>query len=421
MATVTAFIRTSKTDRNKSVKVRFRLRDGREFQIFHTSELLVIPDKWDEKQQTIKARVIIDETERKNFNDSISDRKKLITAIYSQKKKSLTSELLDAEIDKHLHPDKYEVEEEIQTFFQFADKFLREAPSRKDRVTGRVLTKNTLKSFPTTVVRIKEFAKSIKKEDIRFDDINQQFYDKFVVYLQDRKFAQNTVGKHIKILKTIMNEALRQGHHTTGHYNDFRVYQEEVDSVYLNESELQMLKDADFAKKTYLDHVRDWFLLLSWTGSRFSDLGKVAAADIKDGFITFRQQKTGTKVVIPVHPVAMDIFKKYDFKLPNVISNQNFNVFIKEACKAAGITSSETMTRTEGGKPVTTVFEKWQHVTSHTGRRCFATNMYKRGLPTLAIMSITGHKTEKSFLKYIKVKPHEHAELMAKAWENMYK
>jgi len=36
-------------------------------------------------------------------------------------------------------------------------------------------------------------------------------------------------------------------------------------------------------------------------------------------------------------------------------------------------------------------------------------------------MSVTGHKTEKSFLKYIKVKQHEHAEMMKKAWENMYK
>ncbi|MCL2329156.1 MAG: tyrosine-type recombinase/integrase [Bacteroidetes bacterium] len=66
-------------------------------------------------------------------------------------------------------------------------------------------------------------------------------------------------------------------------------------------------------------------------------------------------------------------------------------------------------------------FEKWQQVSSHTGRRSFCTNMYKRGLPTLMIMSISGHKTEKSFLKYIKVKQNEHAEMMKKAWENMYK
>ena len=61
MSTVTAFIRTTKTDKNKPVNVRFRLRDGREFQLFHKSELSVLPDKWDQKQQKIKACCIIDE------------------------------------------------------------------------------------------------------------------------------------------------------------------------------------------------------------------------------------------------------------------------------------------------------------------------------------------------------------------------
>lgn len=79
MATVTAFIRTTKTGKNKSANVRFRLRDGREFQLFHKSELSVLPDKWDEKQQKIKARCIIDEQQRKDFDKAISDRKNLIS------------------------------------------------------------------------------------------------------------------------------------------------------------------------------------------------------------------------------------------------------------------------------------------------------------------------------------------------------
>jgi len=47
MATVTAFIRTKKTEKNYPANVRFRIRDGRDFQAFHKSEFSVIPDKWD--------------------------------------------------------------------------------------------------------------------------------------------------------------------------------------------------------------------------------------------------------------------------------------------------------------------------------------------------------------------------------------
>jgi len=59
MATVIAFIRTQKSDKDKSSKIRFRLRDGRDYQLFHKSELFILPEKWDVKQQKIKARCII--------------------------------------------------------------------------------------------------------------------------------------------------------------------------------------------------------------------------------------------------------------------------------------------------------------------------------------------------------------------------
>ena len=69
----------------------------------------------------------------------------------------------------------------------------------------------------------------------------------------------------------------------------------------------------------------------------------------------------------------------------------------------------------------TETLPKYELISSHTGRRSFATNMYKRGLPTLMIMSITGHNTEISFLKYIKVRQQEHAQMMADRWKEMYK
>ncbi len=42
-------------------------------------------------------------------------------------------------------------------------------------------------------------------------------------------------------------------------------------------------------------------------------------------------------------------------------------------------------------------------LSSHTARRSFATNYYLLGFPTIDLMKITGHRTERSFLKYIKV------------------
>lgn len=443
MATVKAFIRTSKKKVDK-VNIRFRLSDGRSVQIFHASELLIDPDVWDDKEQAIGKRQLY--KDKTTFNKSVNDRKSLILTVYEREsdKSKLTSEWLDIAIDKELHPDKYKPKVIIDTLFKFIDKFIEEAPNRKDKKTGRNLTYNNIQQYKATEKHLIAFAESIKKKDFRFDEIDQLFYDGFVAYLQKEipeidsngkpklndkeepillkeSFTANSVGKHIRILKLMLNEATAQGYNKSIDYNTFHVFTEETDTIYLNESELQQLKDKDFSKSPYLDRVRDWFLLLAWTGCRFSDLEKVGKTDIKDGFITFRQQKTNNKVTIPLHPIVLDILEKYDYNLPEPISNQRFNEYIKEAAKQADINSLESITITKGGKLQTELFPKWELISSHTGRRSFCTNMYKRGLPTLMIMSISGHKTEKSFLKYIKVKQSEHAEMMAKAWKNIYK
>ena len=55
-------------------------------------------------------------------------------------------------------------------------------------------------------------------------------------------------------------------------------------------------------------------------------------------------------------------------------------------------------------------------VSSHTARRSFATNLYKSGFTSISIMAMTGHKTEKAFLTYIKVTEEEHAQLLMDHW-----
>lgn len=327
-------------------------------------------------------------------------------------------------IDKFINPEKYNpklTKPDITNLFQFVKYFIETAPERKDKQTGRLLTYNNIQQYKATEKHLKAFAKSIKRKDFDFEEINQKFYDKFVKFLQEKDFTQNSVGKHIRILKLMLNEATIQGFNTSTYYNTFHVFTEETDSVYLSEAELQQLKDKNLSDSPHLERVRDWFLLLAWTGCRFSDLTKIAKTDIKDGFITFRQQKTNNKVTIPLHPVVLEVLEKYNFSLPEEISNQKFNDYIKEACKLAELNSKEQITITRGGVLKTETLPKYELISSHTGRRSFATNMYKRGLPTLMIMSITGHKTEKSFLKYIKVKQEEHAQMMADKWKEIYK
>lgn len=444
MATVWAFIRaTTKTKAN----VRFRVIGDNKETVFYTSELTIQPSHWDSKKQGVKTKVLFDADERADFNMAVEDLKLTLKKIAESTNEPLTSSWLKKQVDISLNPQKYDpnyIENKPQTLFGWIDKFIEEAPNRKDKVTGRLLSYNNIQQYKATHKHLKTFARIRKKRDFYFDEIDNKFYSKFVEYLQKpipaiddngdpefddegnpinlkESYTANSVGKHIRVLKLILNEATAAGINTSTAYNSFHVFTEDVDTIYLDEDDLQVLKNFDLSKTPHLDRVRDWFLLLAWTGCRFSDLEKVGKTDIKDGFITFRQQKTNTKVTIPLHPVVLEILEKYDYDLPEPITNQRFNEYIKEAAKAAGLNSQETITKTIGGKLQTSLHPKHELISSHTGRRSFCTNMYKRGLPTLMIMSISGHKTEKSFLKYIKVKQAEHAEMMAKKWAEIYK
>ena len=195
---------------------------------------------------------------------------------------------------------------------------------------------------------------------------------------------------------------------------------EDIDNVYLNENELKIIEDFDFSGNPHLDKIRDWFLLLCWTGCRYSDLDKLSKEYIRNDLFQFRQQKTNNIVAIPLHPTVKKILSKYKGEIPTPISNQKFNVGLKEAMSIIGIDETIKIKHTIGGVLKEEDFKKYELISSHTGRRSFASNAYLAGIPSITIMKITGHKTESAFLKYIKITPEEHARKMAEAWEKRY-
>lgn len=235
-------------------------------------------------------------------------------------------------------------------------------------------------------------------------------------------YKLNTVGKHIKNLKVIINslpDELRQECKIINS-RECRKLSEDIDNVYLTEAELKVLEDYDFSDRPSLDRVRDWFLLLCWTGCRYSDLDKLTSEYIKNDLFQFRQQKTNNVVAIPLHPTVKKILAKYNGEIPYPITNQKFNDALKEVMKLVGFADIVKIKRTTAGTLQEEEYPKHDLVSSHTGRRSFASNAYLSGIPSITIMKITGHKTETAFLKYIKVSPEEHAKKMADMWNAKY-
>ncbi len=85
------------------------------------------------------------------------------------------------------------------------------------------------------------------------------------------------------------------------------------------------------------------------------------------------------------------------------------NAYLKEIGEKVKLKDQIEVISTKGRSRKREVFEKNELITVHTARRSFATNAYLQNVPTISIMKITGHKTEKSFLKYIKISQEDNA------------
>ena len=332
---------------------------------------------------------------------------------------------LSDEVEKALYPDKQSSNERPSKILQAMEDYIATSDTRLMR-SGKPISESTLEQYRQTRNHLQGYLRDRRIKDIEVQNLDKLFYDDFVAYLFGLGYRPNTVGKHIKCLKAVINSlplAQRVGCEFVEGGKCIKIT-EEVDSVYLTEDELSRLAHYDFGRRSSLARVRDEFLLLAWTGCRYSDLPKLNKDNIvtANGYQYFKlvQQKTGAKVTIPILPIARSVLERYDYVMPACLSDQKFNDHLKELCRIAGIDDDVVINRTEYVKKrgraalqvVAHHYKKWECVTAHTARRSFATNMYKRNFPTLMIMAITGHKTEKAFLTYIKVSEDENAERM---------
>jgi integrase len=203
-------------------------------------------------------------------------------------------------------------ESRAQTLFEFAEKFIEEAGTTQiNRSTGLKKAYGTQRLYKNGLRRLKEF-EAYSGTKVDFNSIDMEFFDRYVEFLSiDLQLAQNTVARYITTLKVFMNEATERGLNTNLVFRNkrFKVSEESVYRIYLNEDELNEMYNLDLSKNKKLDKVRALFLVGSWTGLRFSDLVNIAPENITKDNISIKTQKTGEVVVLPLHRMVKNVME----------------------------------------------------------------------------------------------------------------
>lgn len=270
---------------------------------------------------------------------------------------------------------------------------------------------DSVSNYKTLVMHVERFS-DMYGAVIYTNSVNEEFLYDFIKYMKDDNKRQTYIKYTLTLLKGMARKAGMYGYAVDISFDEVDMEDEEPFSIYLTMNEITRIYYFKGLTKKQ-ERVRDLFIIGCLTGMRYSDYSTITKDNILGDKITKITKKTKKKVVVPMHDYVKYIIDKYDGDICFGLCNQHFNRYIKMICCKVGLDEVISYQYTRGGKIVTDHKEKWQMISSHTARRSAATGMILAGYKAYEVMSITGHTTEKSFGRYIRITNDEIAKGMS--------
>ena len=239
---------------------------------------------------------------------------------------------------------------------------------------------STKENLFTTITVLQEF-----RPGLDFKDITYTFLKDFEVYLREKGNGINTVAKHLRQLRTLVNEAINQGYiHADAYpFRKFKIKQEKGRHEFLTPDELKKLENLE-VHDLKLRHVLDAFLFCCYVGLRFSDFCQLTPSNFirvnGKRWLHFKSIKTGIELRLPLHLLfegkALAILDRYCItEFASLGGNSEVNKVLSVITSMARIK---------------------KHVTYHTARHTCATLLIHQGVPITTVQKLLGHTSVKT-------------------------
>ena len=343
--------------------------------IYFSTHIYVTPEQWDKKQQLIICHPHSEVLNRMLDEFILSLQWKELECWKQGKVISL---------DLLKQPSKRQQDSIRNLFIRLGRNWV-EQSNRKES------TKNNLYS---TLSLLQEFS-----PDVSISDISYTYLKDFESFLIKKGHAVNTIAKHLRHLRTLVNEAVRQDL-ITSEANPFRKYQIRTVAskhVFLLPAELQKLENLSLPERhKHLQHTLDAFLFCCYTGLRYSDFTQLSVnnlikLDKHNLWIVFKSIKTNIEIQIPLYLLfqgkAMAILHKYS-RNPNLLFSLKPNSSVNKELKKIG-----------------ELAQIQKHFSFHTARHTNASLLIYEGVPITTVQKLLGHQRIKTTEGYSNVFP----------------
>ena len=239
---------------------------------------------------------------------------------------------------------------------------------------------STKENLFTTITVLQEF-----RPGLDFKDITYTFLKDFEVYLREKGNGINTVAKHLRQLRTLVNEAINQGYiHADAYpFRKFKIKQEKGRHEFLTPDELKKLENLE-VHDLKLRHVLDAFLFCCYVGLRFSDFCQLTPSNFirvnGKRWLHFKSIKTGIELRLPLHLL-------FEGKALAILDRNCITEF-------ASLGSNSEVNKALS--VITSIARIKKHVTYHTARHTCATLLIHQGVPITTVQRLLGHTSVKT-------------------------
>lgn len=208
-------------------------------------------------------------------------------------------------------------------------------------------------------------------------DIDYQFVVSYDKWLRESGIMHNTRISRLRLLRALLNEAVKRDIITVNPFNRFRIQQMVSKKGYLTHEQVHKLERL--ALKGTEDRVRDAFLIGCYTGLRFSDIVSLRPEHIDKGWLMKKMVKTGFIVEIPIDELfggkMLVLVEKYGGQIDRLTKSLGSNSAVNKVLR--GILDRI-------GADV--------KITFHSSRHTFATLLGQSGVQLTTIQKLLGHQ-----------------------------